>query len=670
MVDVQSSNMPKSLYLLSIACVGSNLHKRPTDKNVLRTLPDNVLMDIYYTMLQEEEICNLSMELGDLEIFARLLRELSARIKLLKCFQAVMDHKSNSARDLSDQMAEKCSETDPQDEKKAVETIQLGLRLGGFLSDAGWFTHSERVLLCVRTLCHDCKRTERMMHLTLQCYQRLLHTQSIFYRLEAALETAKMSTELVEQVLHGQSSCSKPEQDDPGESTSSEILLNCQSSISSDSEDNFSEAGPSECSSCETKNLAISSESTAASSERSYFFNPDIFVKSNYSLCNQAPNDGLGRHLAALYAELSRLWFNRSDYDASYQYSVKALKYLRGDAPAKVKIDVLRQAAKSCVVKRDFARAGLLIRLAVYLARETFGLKHPKYSDALIDYGFYLLNVDSIAHSVKIYKDALDIKYAIFGVYNLHVAIAHEDLAYALYVHEYSSGRFYKARENAEKAIEIMQRLVPSNHLMLASAKRVKALILEEIALDNIGEAENELLYESEKLHLTALELSTMAFGERNVQTAKHYGNLGRLYQSMKKFKEAESMHLKAIAIKEQLLGSDDYEVGLSVGHLASLYNYHMLQYREAETLYHRSIAISLKLFGETYSGLEYDYRGLVHVYHELNDNDKMWQYEETLSRWRQLRRDQVPNQVEIDIQEPISIEDVTRRFFAMCKHK
>lgn len=41
----------------------------------------------YSQMLQEEEICNLSMELGDLEIFARLLRELSARIKLLKCFQ-------------------------------------------------------------------------------------------------------------------------------------------------------------------------------------------------------------------------------------------------------------------------------------------------------------------------------------------------------------------------------------------------------------------------------------------------------------------------------------------------------------------------------------------------------------------------------------------------------
>lgn len=52
-------------------------------------------------------------------------------------------------------------------------------------------------------------------------------------------------------------------------------------------------------------------------------------------------------------------------------------------------------------------------------------------------------------------------------------------------------------------------------------------------------------------------------------------------------------MHLKAIRIKEELLGKEDYEVGLSIGHLASLYNFHMNRYREAEELYYRSIAIS-----------------------------------------------------------------------------
>lgn len=55
---------------------------------------------------------------------------------------------------------------------------------------------------------------------------------------------------------------------------------------------------------------------------------------------------------------------------------------------------------------------------------------------------------------------------------------------------------------------------------------------------------------------------------------------------------EAEEMHIKAIQIKEQLLGQEDYEVALSVGHLASLYNYDMNQYDDAERLYLRSIAI------------------------------------------------------------------------------
>lgn len=55
---------------------------------------------------------------------------------------------------------------------------------------------------------------------------------------------------------------------------------------------------------------------------------------------------------------------------------------------------------------------------------------------------------------------------------------------------------------------------------------------------------------------------------------------------------EAEEMHLKAIEIKERLLGPEDYEVALSVGHLASLYNYDMEKFDEAEKLYLRSIAI------------------------------------------------------------------------------
>lgn len=39
--------------------------------------------------------------------------------------------------------------------------------------------------------------------------------------------------------------------------------------------------------------------------------------------------------------------------------------------------------------------------------REKFGVHHPVYADALLDYGFYLLNVDSITAAVKVYQVSL-----------------------------------------------------------------------------------------------------------------------------------------------------------------------------------------------------------------------------------------------------------------------
>ena len=121
-------------------------------------------------------------------------------------------------------------------------------------------------------------------------------------------------------------------------------------------------------------------------------------------------------------------------------------------------------------------------------------------------------------------------------------------------------------------------------------------LFLQEIAIDDRDKDKKaEVLKEAEELHLCALALSTATFGQMNIQvqntffthiskkypciitlifqTAKHYGNLGRLYQSMEQCSKAEEMHLKAIHIKEELLGKDDYEVALSVGHLARSVN-------------------------------------------------------------------------------------------------
>lgn len=52
------------------------------------------------------------------------------------------------------------------------------------------------------------------------------------------------------------------------------------------------------------------------------------------------------------------------------------------------------------------------------------------------------------------------------------------------------------------------------------------------------------MLKKAEKLHKDALFLTKNTFGEENILTAKHYGNLGRLYQSMQKFEVISDFHL------------------------------------------------------------------------------------------------------------------------------
>ncbi|XP_016972915.1 amyloid protein-binding protein 2 [Drosophila rhopaloa] len=685
-------NTPKALYDLSLqALIGSMNTKVPALDRISRLaeLPRNLLIDVYEMMSQQESLKDtLLEELAQLEVFSRLVRYSAARSKLLRIMASLMASKKMLARRLSENYVSRygspgqedelnqeavesdkhrdqgpldrspdpsklhiydgetsdstsascselmtiqvdaetqqsqttstsasCSELRSQfitiqvnaeaqqsqsqtelsvinnsalEELPAVEmqAIDMGLRLGSFLSEAGWMQESIFVLACLNGRLKRLPPHKHWLEMRLDCLQRLLYAESAHCNFKLA--------------------------------------------------------------------------------QRTY----DELIGLNRSLNSLVP----AQLVAMAYTQISAMYFARNEYNYSHMWSGLAMRFLKRSATPRITIDVLRQAARACVVKRDFARANLLICQAVRRARKHFGLKHQKYGDALLDYGFFLLNVDSVFQSVNVYKEALAVRRGIFGNMNFHVAIAHEDLSYAYYVHEYSTGDFSCAQDHVDKAVNIMKNLVPSNHLMLASAKRVKALLLEEIALDKMADGmdEEDLLQQSEELHNFALFLSLEVFGEVNVQTAKHYGNLGRLYQTMNRFEEAERMHQKAIKIKTDLLGAFDYEVGLSIGHLASLYNYQMKKYRDAETLYLRSIDISLRLFGHSYSGLEYDYLGLCHVYETLHDFEKYLKYANTLENWQMLRGQNLTQNKSSypAIEEDYSIEEVKSKFVSMCTCK
>lgn len=115
-------------------------------------------------------------------------------------------------------------------------------------------------------------------------------------------------------------------------------------------------------------------------------------------------------NLAGLYSAFSGLHYLECDYSAALEWSVKALEQMikGGDGgqmvEPRLQIDILRQCAKACVVKREFHKAELLIKEAVYLARDVYGAKSVKYGDALLDFGYYLLNRDSVQQAIAVYR--------------------------------------------------------------------------------------------------------------------------------------------------------------------------------------------------------------------------------------------------------------------------
>lgn len=71
------------------------------------------------------------------------------------------------------------------------------------------------------------------------------------------------------------------------------------------------------------------------------------------------------------------------------------------------------------------------------------------------------------------------------------------------------------------------------------------------------------------------------------------------------------------------------------------------------------------KLFGEGYSGLEYDYRGLIKLYNSIGNYEKVFEYHNILANWNRLRDRQfsVTDALEDVSTSPQSTEEVVQSF-------
>lgn len=74
-------------------------------------------------------------------------------------------------------------------------------------------------------------------------------------------------------------------------------------------------------------------------------------------------------------------------------------------------------------------------------------------------------------------------------------------------------------------------------------------------------------------------------------------------------------------------------------------------------------VFVGKRLFGEGYTGLEYDYRGLLRVYMKIGEINKVFMYRQLLHSWKEIRDHVAVKESEfspltIDF-EPVAPEDM-----------
>ena len=73
------------------------------------------------------------------------------------------------------------------------------------------------------------------------------------------------------------------------------------------------------------------------------------------------------------------------------------------------------------------------------------------------------------------------------------------------------------------------------------------------------------------------------------------------------------------------------------------------------------------KLFGLGYSGLEYDYRGLLRLYQFTGNTDKAYEYSLVLHEWNHIRdHTNSEEKCPLELTTDESVTDVVQRFFAV----
>jgi tetratricopeptide (TPR) repeat protein len=240
-------------------------------------------------------------------------------------------------------------------------------------------------------------------------------------------------------------------------------------------------------------------------------------------------------------------------------------------------------------VKADYAQAEALMRRALAIGEQSYGLDHPNAMRSLSNLAHVLQATNRLAEAEPLMRRALAIDEKNYGPDDPDVAIRLSNLATLLH----ATNRRAEAEPLMRRALAIAEKSYGPDHPKVALRLHNLAQLLQ---------ATNRLA-EAEQLTYRAIAIDEKSYGPDHPKVALRLNGLALLFQSTNRLAEAEPLMRRALAIFEGSLGPDHPNVAKNLSNLAGLLQA-TNRLAEAEPMLRRALAIDQKSYGPDHSNV------------------------------------------------------------------
>ncbi|CAF0770711.1 unnamed protein product [Adineta steineri] len=173
-------------------------------------------------------------------------------------------------------------------------------------------------------------------------------------------------------------------------------------------------------------------------------------------------------------------------------------------------------------------------------------------------------------------------------------------------------GEYSKSLSSHEKALEIYKKTLPSNHPSLAAS------------LNNIGNVYDRIGEYSKALssHEKALEIYKKTLPSNHPSLATSLNNIGYLYEMMGEYSKALSSHEKALEIDEKALPSNHPSLATSLNNIGNVYN-RTGEYSKSFSFYEKALEICEKTLSSNHPDLAALYNNIGMLYFNMREYSK-----------------------------------------------